>query len=106
MPNPTYPSLGDKLVTILGMNFWFLAAIAQAILTTSQGATINQLTRMVTKMQFDSTTKKMVPAYSFEEYSSTASILIGLWAGANMARFTFDLLSSLMFSRLEVRKLV
>ncbi len=88
----------EKLLFVTGA----LAAVAQAILTTSQGAAINQLTRMVTRMKFDKNLNKMVPEYSFEEVELTAATLIGLWAGANIARFTFDLLSSLMFSRLEV----
>ena len=84
----------EKFLFVVGL----LASAASAILTTYQGSLINELTRMVTKV--DKTTGKI--AASDEDIELMATTLVGVWAAANLARFLFDLLMSEMFSRLDL----
>jgi len=88
----------EKLLFVLGA----LAACGQAILTTYQGAIISELTKLVTKMTIDPVTGelKIAATYSQVEYKSV--LLVGVWFAANLFRLSFDVISALMFSRLEV----
>lgn len=73
-------------------------AIAQAILITYQGAVINDLTKAVTKI--DTVTQELEATE--DDVERLAFTLVLVWAAANLAAFIFDVLSSMMFSRLEI----
>lgn len=77
--------------------FGALFACAQAILTTYQGAIINDLTKAVTKR--DKKTGELTA--TFNDVERMSGTLIGVWLAANVARFVFDVVSAVMFSKLE-----
>jgi len=79
-----------------------LASFAQAILTAYEGAQINELTKMVTRMEVDPQTGVPYLAATEQEVTRQGGILIGVWAGAHMGRFLFDVISARLFSKLEV----
>jgi len=88
----------EKLLFVLGASF----AVASAILLTYQGSLINELTKLVTKTTLDPVTGELVIKASYKEVELKATALVGVWACASLARFIFDVVSALMFSRLEV----
>ena len=88
----------EKLLFVVGASF----AVASAILLTYQGSLINDLTKLVTKTTLDPVTGELVIKASYKEVELKATALVGVWACASLARFIFDVVSALMFSRLEV----
>lgn len=60
------------------------------------------MTKLVTKFTIDPESGKLVHEASYQEVELTATALVGVWAAAMIARFMFDVLSALMFTRLEV----
>ena len=60
------------------------------------------MTKLVTKFTIDPESGKLVHEATYQEVELTATALVGVWAAAMIARFMFDVLSALMFTRLEV----
>eukprot|EP00567_Pseudictyota_dubia_P006546 CAMPEP_0197443192 /NCGR_PEP_ID=MMETSP1175-20131217/9000_1 /TAXON_ID=1003142 /ORGANISM="Triceratium dubium, Strain CCMP147" /LENGTH=545 /DNA_ID=CAMNT_0042973789 /DNA_START=70 /DNA_END=1703 /DNA_ORIENTATION=- len=79
------------------LTFGALFACAQAILTTYQGAIVNDLTRAVTRRDRDT---GLLTA-TFDDVETLAGTLLVVWLAANASRLIFDILSSIMFSKLE-----
>ena len=74
-----------------------LFACGSAILTTYQGAIINELTKAVTKLPPNSWSPEIE-----QEIMKLGGTLAGVWCAANVSRFLFDVTSASMFSTLEI----
>ena len=81
------------LLSFLGIVF----ASGHAILSTYQGAIINELTKAVTKTDENGQLKA-----SAQDVKRLAQALLAVWASSIAAKFIFDIVSSLMFARLEL----
>ncbi|CAB9504766.1 expressed unknown protein [Seminavis robusta] len=74
-----------------------LFATVHALLTTYQGAVINELSKSVTKTDANGNLKA-----SNDKVTELAQTLVAVWAASIAAKFIFDVISSFMFARLEV----
>jgi len=81
------------LLFVLGALF----ASGSAILTTYQGAVINELTKAVTSLPPNSQSEEVEA-----EIIKLGGTLAGVWFAANLCRFLFDITSATMFSTLEI----
>lgn len=79
-----------------------LAACGKAILSTYQGAIINELTKLVTKVRLDLETGELKISATYEQVEYKSVLLVVVWVGANLCELLFDVVSAFMFSRLEV----